>query len=130
MPNYNNLIPYDVMKYKIGEYMNDLIELDRRKRVLKILAEEAIPMFKDYLNEMVKWELEDIYNAQEYMAIAQEEKNHGPCGDRGNYLCYSFEDAESKYKESCIYWNKFVKECDGLKHLINVSKMRPINMDE
>jgi hypothetical protein len=125
---FNNL-PTDVLDGIINGYVQDLIDLDRKKIVLSNIAQEACEELADRLNQIARWEDEGLYYAKEYMEIGEDEKKHGPSGDYGDYVCQNYEAAVKSYKMACVGWNDFVKEYADVAHLITFVDMKPIQVD-
>ena len=113
----------------INGYVQDLIDLDRKKIILSNLAQEAREELAERLNQIARWEEEGVYYAEEYMKIGEDEEKNGPSGDYGGYECRDYQGAIETYKLACLGWNDFVKEYADVAHLITFSKMKPIPVE-
>lgn len=116
MTNFNNL-PSDIIDYKINGYVQDLLELDHKKNTLKTLAEEAKEEMGERFEEIIRWESETMYYAEEYVEIGMDEEKHGPSGDRGEYVCHNLKWAEEELKACQLAWNLFVEDWVDFMHL-------------
>ena len=102
------MIPDDVKNTIIYDYVQDLLFLEHKKKVLHKLADEAFDEFKYRFEYDVELYLDDLHYAQEYVDIGRYEQKYGPSGDRGECECHCLKFALNHYKGACENWNEFV----------------------
>ena len=110
--------PNDILNYVINGYIADLFFLDQKKDEARDLAYEAVQEYKLRLHEQLQFAEESFYYAQDYKDTAEEEKLHGPQGERGNYICPNYQHAVDTYRHAVEDWNTFVEEYKDVKHLL------------
>lgn len=102
-------IPEDVLNHIIMGYVDDLNFLDHKKKVLSKVSKEAQ---HEYINRVVyvyKDNLDGVGWAEDYVNVGLDEEQHGPSGDRGNYICHNVQCAIKDYVAEVEYWNTFVE---------------------
>ena len=102
------VIPDDLLQGPIRGFVQDLMFLDHKKKVLMDLAGEAKEEFKERFAYEVECRLQEMGNAHEYLMIGLDEEKHGPSGWRGQYECRDVNHARELYKSEVGFWNDFV----------------------
>ena len=112
------LLPDDIFRYKIMNYVNQLNESSRRKHRLKEIAKFCQMELFDRIRYEIRELKEHLYYAEINYEDSCYERDYEPLGDYGNYLAMPIDAAERDLEFAKSSYESFMNDIQYLKDVM------------